>query len=317
MSNILIIGDEEDPHVGEVCACLKKNGVDYFIINPFLGSSNTITYTYDPFNIVFSYKDRSINYSEITSVWWRFKPLLRNYPNDIGEFETRNFIKREWQLSLDPLKHFLKDRFWINSRESDWITKNKPYQLALAKELGFAIPNGIISNNSSVIQEKTKEYTQFLYKPLSYFIIPPDRVLYSSVMTDKELNSKKENIALAPCIFQEYIEKEYEVRITVVGTEVFPVKINSQEKDETKFDWRKDQVNLRYETLEIPNEIRERLLKLHSAFGIYYGAFDFIVSPDGSYHFLEVNPSGQWLWMGKSIGRSISETIAEALIRGE
>ena len=317
MPHILIIGDEEDPHISEVCKYLKNKKVDHFILNPFHGQINTLTYTFDPLEIQISYKEKSISYSDITAVWWRFKPLLTNYPKDIGEFETQNFIRREWQLTLEPLKHYLKDCFWINRKESDSLVRNKPYQLDIAVQYGFKIPKGIISNNSSFINKTTGGFDKFLYKPLSYFIIPPDRVLYSSIMTTRELAVKKKSIELAPCIFQEYIEKDFEARITIVGTNIFPVKINSQKHNKTKFDWRKDQQKLEYETLNLPSKFKSKLLKLHKAFGIYYGAYDFIVSPDGTYHFLEVNPAGQWLWLERAMNLNISERIAEALINEE
>jgi len=317
MPNILIIGDEDDPHVSEVCNALKNGKVNYFILNPFKGEINTLTYTFDPLEILISYKEKSISYSDITAVWWRFKPLLTNYPKTIGEFETQSFIKREWQLTLEPLKHYLKECFWINKRDSDSLARNKPYQLDLAVQNGFKIPKGIISNNSPFINETVNDFEKFLYKPLSYFIIPPDRILYSSLMTTKELAVKKNNIELAPCIFQEYIEKDFEVRITIVGTTIFPVKINSQKHHKTKFDWRKDQQKLEYEILDLSPEFTSQLLKLHSAFGIFYGAYDFIVSPDGTFHFLEVNPAGQWLWLERAMNLNISESIADALIKGE
>ena len=31
--------------------------------------------------------------------------------------------------------------------------------------------------------------------------------------------------------------------------------------------------------------------------GLYFGAFDFILDPDGRYVFLEMNPFGQWVWI--------------------
>ena len=33
------------------------------------------------------------------------------------------------------------------------------------------------------------------------------------------------------------------------------------------------------------------------ALGILFGAFDFIVTPEGEHVFLEVNPAGQFLWV--------------------
>jgi glutathione synthase/RimK-type ligase-like ATP-grasp enzyme len=97
---------------------------------------------------------------------------------------------------------------------------------------------------------------------------------------------------------------------------VFAVKIDSQEKEQTKYDWRKDQLNVGYKTFDLPIEIKTKLLALHKEFKLVYGAYDFIVDPNGEYYFLEVNPAGQWLWMEEAIGLNISEAVAKRLLEG-
>jgi glutathione synthase/RimK-type ligase-like ATP-grasp enzyme len=217
-------------------------------------------------------------------------------------------------LTLEPLKYFLNECFWINRRETDALCRNKPYQLHMAKEEGFKIPKGIISNNSNDVQKRISGFKQVVYKPLSYYIVPPDRILYSSIMTKDEVKQKSQNIEQAPCIFQEYIDKDFELRITIVGKKVFPIKIQSQQNHATKFDWRKDQINVDYEIFDLPDKIEQKLLHLHQKFEVFFGAYDFIVDPQGEYYFLEVNPAGQWLWMEEALNLNISECIAEALI---
>ncbi len=49
-------------------------------------------------------------------------------------------------------------------------------------------------------------------------------------------------------------------------------------------------------------------------FGLVYGAFDFIVTPDGRYVFLEVNPSGQYMWIECATGLEITAALADALM---
>lgn len=44
-----------------------------------------------------------------------------------------------------------------------------------------------------------------------------------------------------------------------------------------------------------------------------FGAFDFIVTPAGEVVFLEVNPSGQWLWLDRVAGLAISDAMADLL----
>jgi len=314
MSCILIIGDKEDSHIQRICCILEEKNQTPVVLNPFKGTENSITYTYNPLRIVINTEGKSVEASEIKSVWWRLKPNLISIPETHEEFERAKFIQREWNLTLEPLKYFLKECFWINRREADSLTRNKPFQLEIAQKNGFIIPNSIISNNSSDVITKANEFKKAVYKPLSYFIIPPDRVLYSSIMPLHEVGEKAANIEQAPCIFQEYIDKDFELRITIVGEKIFPIKIKSQKNKEAKFDWRKDQINIEYEEFELPQEIEKKLLKVHKDFNIFYGAYDFIVDPNGDYHFLEVNPAGQWLWIEEKLNLNISESIAEALV---
>jgi glutathione synthase/RimK-type ligase-like ATP-grasp enzyme len=44
-----------------------------------------------------------------------------------------------------------------------------------------------------------------------------------------------------------------------------------------------------------------------------FGAIDLIQTPSGEYVFLEVNPSGQWLWIDDMLGLGISDSIVDWL----
>lgn len=48
--------------------------------------------------------------------------------------------------------------------------------------------------------------------------------------------------------------------------------------------------------------------------GLSYGAFDFIVDVHDQWHFLEVNPIGQWYWIEERVGLMISDEIVSLLI---
>ena len=47
--------------------------------------------------------------------------------------------------------------------------------------------------------------------------------------------------------------------------------------------------------------------------GFVYGAFDFIVTPEGRYVFLEINPGGQYMWVEAKTEMPITEALADAL----
>ena len=138
-------------------------------------------------------------------------------------------------------------------------------------------------------------------------------ILYANLLSNEELVAASQNISRAPSIYQEYIEKDYELRITVIGEDIYPVKIYSQTNENTIVDWRKDQLNLEYELVSLDPEFEESLKNLHNNFNLIYGAYDFIVTPEGEHIFLEVNPVGQWLWLEEELGLDISQSIADLL----
>ena len=51
--------------------------------------------------------------------------------------------------------------------------------------------------------------------------------------------------------------------------------------------------------------------------GLRFGAIDLILTPDGRYVFLEINPNGAWLWMQRTTGLPIGEAICDVLMAGE
>ena len=117
-------------------------------------------------------------------------------------------------------------------------------------------------------------------------------------------------------MFQEWIPKAYEIRLTVVGKHHFAVAIHAH-STATRIDWRTDYDALTYEVIACPSEIAERAHAFLVAAGLTYGAFDFIVTADTEdYVFLECNAAGQWGWLAEECGLSIAEAIADELTGG-
>jgi glutathione synthase/RimK-type ligase-like ATP-grasp enzyme len=124
-------------------------------------------------------------------------------------------------------------------------------------------------------------------------------------------------IEYSPTIFQAYVPKRLELRITVVGERVFPAEIHSQRTHHTKHDWRRyDLDNTPHFPHDLPREIQERCISLVKRLELCYGAIDMVLTPDGRYVFLEINPSGQYMWIEAQTGLPISAAIADLLIAG-
>jgi glutathione synthase/RimK-type ligase-like ATP-grasp enzyme len=119
------------------------------------------------------------------------------------------------------------------------------------------------------------------------------------------------------CQFQEYVDKAYEIRLTVIGNTFFPVVISSQDMQTTEVDWRGEN-HLPYGGYRpLPGDIVDKVQRMLGELDIVYGAIDFIVTPSGEFVFLEINPCGQFMWMQHDLGLDMSGVIAELLTSAE
>lgn len=313
---VLIFGSLLDPHVRRVAALIEAFGSPVAVFDPMDGGESRMTLhlTSEPTGVL-KWEDQTIELSEVRSVWYRLKPI-RDYSHlPLPEFHDHKFVEREWMHVLEPLEELFPEWRWINPRPSSRRLQYKPYQLRLARECGFSIPPTVVGNDPDEILEfAATAGTKLLYKALSSYFQPPDKLLYSRLICADEVRTKRENVEVAPGIYQSYVEKDYELRITVVGEDVFPVRIDSQNCEGAQEDWRREQLSLPCAPASLPPIVHERLLTFHKASGLVYGAYDFIVTPDGEHVFLEVNPSGQWLGFEEKTGIPVSHRLAQELV---
>lgn len=146
-------------------------------------------------------------------------------------------------------------------------------------------------------------------------------VFYSRKALSKDVVTQPEDaFRQTVCFLQNYIEKKYELRITVCNEDVMACKIDSQvlDDDKGKIDWRQGyDYGLKQEIVEIPECIRDFCIRFLKEMHLNFGCFDFIVTPNDEYVFLECNPNGQWLWIELATGFDISKIIAKNLAKFE
>ena len=158
--------------------------------------------------------------------------------------------------------------------------------------------------------------------PPAKTIDEPERVndaVFARILTLERME-QLDRIVACPVALQEYIEKRLELRITIVGESIFAAEIYSQEYKDTEIDWRHlsmtpDAVPT-HKVHSLPDEISSKLLSLMKRLGLVFGCIDMILTPEGEYVFLEVNPAGQWGWIEGLTGMPITDALTDMLIRG-
>lgn len=306
-STIIYLGDSEDPHIQSVNREVSRQGIQSLTLDAWS--------SWSPLSIRNSNGNFSITYGgkllEIIGVLLRLKPRLGS-----GFSESEAFALRERREFLIGLTSLYQERMnLINDPWKQELARNKIYQLFLAKQHGLTIPQTWITNDAvGLLNDKDTKRIKLVYKPLTWLASIDGRVLFTNKVSKKNILNNKDIIRCAPGIYQEYIRKRYEYRVTMIDENFFSVRIHSQERNDTKVDWRRNQEDVRYEKCSIPHHIMAQLTNLIDALGLRYAAIDLIESKSGEYIFLEANPAGNWLWLEERLDIPISSAIASALI---
>jgi hypothetical protein len=60
--------------------------------------------------------------------------------------------------------------------------------------------------------------------------------------------------------------------------------------------------------------VEAALRRLMDSFELNFASLDMIVTPEGEFVFLELNPNGQWLWLELELGLPLVATMADLLM---
>ena len=313
MPTTLIIGRHDDPHTEAVTLALKNLGQEVVHFD---------TFRQDFFELGFASVNESDKFlkvidstsKNISSVWLRQKPLVPSPWWSPLEHDAARFTQNEWRNLIQSLFQFMPSAKWINNPELQTLINFKPRQLEIANSVGFLVPPTLITNNPYAISDFIDVQTKVIYKTLSGYIFSDQTGILTTILTSDTVRDNFDSIKRAPGIYQKFIEKSYEVRVTVVGSKYFVSRIETPKSGLGSVDWRHSHFDDIFREGEIPNEIAEYIKQFQIVSGIHYGAYDFIVCPNGKWYFLECNPAGQFLWLERALGHKISEALAEDLL---
>lgn len=320
---ILILTDHSDPHADYVEQRLHQRGAEFFRFDPGQFPSNaemSISYSLSGnVQATLSVGDKHIDLSSVRTVWYR-RPTPSIPHQEITDKLARDYISEECRIFLHDSWN-LMECFWLPGpqpviRKAEF----KASQLSLAGTLGFELPPTLFTNSP-------EEFLEFYCKhngnivsklPSSSFYMFTGKTFnrYTQVVSKRDVAYARA-IRFSPVIFQAYVPKRVELRITVVGREVFAAEIHSQHSNHTRHDWRRyDRYETPYFPHELPGDLQQLCIQLVERLGLCYGAIDMVLTPDGRYVFLELNPNGQYLWIEKMTGLPISDAICDLLISG-
>jgi len=317
---ILILTEFGDIHAYAVSQALDRRGADVTLWHTTdFPSCNgeTIHFERGERNIRVRGPALDLEDFRFDTVWHRRTSYA--LPEDKLHPADRRFADAECRLFRCSVFDLLApDSFWVNPPQAAARAERKPFQHQIAHEVGFATPATPYTNAPEEIRSfLNKQGGQIVYKPLrgvswsdgECHFTPYTSVITESTLVDDDL------LRAVPGIYQEVVPKDYELRITVLGEQVFGAKIHSQETREGRMDWRRSYNELRIEACRVPAEIGRQCRLMLRRLGLVFGCFDLIVTPLGEHVFLEVNQMGQFLFVERYAGIPLLDAFVEFLMQ--
>ncbi|MGW7681449.1 ATP-grasp ribosomal peptide maturase [Kribbella sp. NPDC054772] len=250
---------------------------------------------------------RLADLSAVRSVYYR-----RPTPPSFGNLDCPDakFSQDQARFGLGGMLSALPGSRQVNHPRRQMAAEYKPAQLSVAMELGFAVPPTILTNRLDDALEFVERQGVVVYKPLWQTQYEQDgeaRTIWVRAVAASELD---ESVGSTTHLFQARVDKSADVRVTVVGDQVFCVRIESPLTD-----WREryDLIEA-YTVIDPPAGLRELLVEYLERFGLYYGCFDFAIDAlDETWWWFECNPGGEWGWIEHETGVPIARAFADLL----
>lgn len=303
---LLIVTHKNDFTADFVIDKLNKEGIDYQRFNTEDVLQN------HAFRVAVNGSDFITDFlgMNISSVWFR---RIQLPALDDLDTSTKNYMREELYAYFLNLWEVLEVK-WLSRPNAIYRAENKFLQLKRAQNIGFKVPTTLITSNASQIRDfYNKHEKEVIIKPIfnnRFFDGRKNKLIFTNKLSTAHIEQIEDCTPL-PSIYQEYIKKDYELRVTVVGSKVFSASVDSQSSFAGKVDWRKDRVM--FKAHELPHDIQSKCLQLVQDLGLSFGAIDLVVDTKGDFVFLEINPNGQWAWLEMDANLPIADAIIEFL----
>ncbi|MBN8469250.1 hypothetical protein JYJ95_22340 [Corallococcus exiguus] len=323
----------QDITVVRLTRVLQDQGQEFLVLDPTaMGREVSLALDGQGPSCILRVGGRTFELSQLKSAWlWRSWQRFHDEPG-LTELAARpadwKFFRAEWRSFHKSLVLALKysNTFCVNPAPMGGAAEEKCGQLLVAAQCGLRIPRSLYTAKLSLAKEFIhSQGGKGIYKPFTSYVdlkgvhdLASARVarLYTNRVQEEDLE-ERDGLIPSPGIFQPYVEKSLELRIVVVGEKVFACAIHSQQNERGRSDWRRAvNQSVQYEPYSLPAEIEERLLLLMRRLQLVFGSVDMIVTPEGEYVFLEVNPAGQFDWIAHFGRLPIYECLAAMLVAG-
>ena len=316
MPSILIITNDHDEHADAVIRELNARDVPVFRFHPEeFPHACSLSLDIRDGHVQGEIRSGShaVALDDVCAAWYRrARNLFEGRRLSLTSEKLDNYVRAQSTATLAALCECL-DTLWVGHPHKLRRAEVKALQLVKASQAGLKTPHTLISNAATQVRMFVDALgnEECAIKPLVALGVTDADGYRLPLTTTLPAGHSLDSVAAAPTIFQPYVEKAFELRCVVIGERIFAAKINSQATAATRVDWRAGEAE--HEVFALPEQVEASIRRLMASFGLNFASLDMIVTPDGEFVFLELNPNGQWLWLELELGLPLVASMADLL----
>ena len=313
-SGFTLLLSRKNPMMGSILREMKKNKKPFVYINwdEFI-EEGIVYYNESKKTFELRYKKNVFDLKKVKSIYLDYFEISEVFHYKRTKFTSKEqiFLAR-WIESLKTLEFICNKAKWFPSSPSkiEFDIQNKFGELLKAKELGFVIPKMIYSNDQREVKKFLIENKSIIKESglKSFTGKNNNKMIFDSTIIFAD-NKNLKNLQTTPCMFQEFIEKKYDLRVIVVQDKVLACKIESQADVSSKKDWKGREHLVPFKPYKLPVALEKKLRNFMREMGFRIANFDLVMGTDGKYYFLEMNRPGQWFFIEVLSGIPVTRTL--------
>jgi ATP-GRASP peptide maturase of grasp-with-spasm system len=268
-----------------------------------------------------------VDSSDIKVVWfrrWAYSadvsvPRLfaeQSHRSDSNVFFASNHVFKELQGVTKFFFSTLSSCKWLS--EPKTAAPNKLQVLKMATEAGLDVPDTLVTADIEELRRFIAQHGPVITKPIGDMLLcnfdGRQYATYTSVIDD-EFVSEHPRQASFPSLYQERLDKKYEIRTFYLDGECYSMAMFTQQKANTQGDFRKYcyEDPVREVPYQLPASIEASIRKLMKELCLDTGSIDIVRTPDGRFVFLEVNPVGQFGMVSVPCNYKLEQKVARYL----
>jgi len=298
---ILIVSGQDDVHTQCVLWELKALGKQGAVLDTALFGKGVLLSEFVATSSIVECPalDLSLRSEDIESVWLR-RPGRFDFVGVVRD-EYLDFIVREWREAFWGWLDHLPARFVNPLVAQERATKL--LQIQVAKEVGLRTPVTCMTNDPATFAAFVDRFDgRVVHKTMTQL----KSMMLETKAWSPDDGAHLSHLPLAPTIVQERILGPEDVRVTVIGKQLFSARMETPE----------DVVDSRvvgnwpYEVCLLPDQVEDKILRLMERLNLSFGTIDLKVADDGDLIFLEVNPQGQFAYIEIVTGMPLLASFA-------